>query len=369
MNWGDYYRLFGNLNALFDETIEMYDSITTKYINSPNIKIDAKELLDKAKGEFEALKRLYSIAKVENRNPYSLINLEMDRILPKFRNNEFFMVVDAKRKGEKVKTLLRYNLTTFENDLRNQEIDYTDGGEVSFMYIYAYTKYWSWLLDQKPVYTYVELVRSFEFQTEGTEFEERNNEELFIELILKQYAKPNQAFQEVTLYLDSLKSETYRKTLLYYVRDKVYSLYQLREIKEVQDSKHKNSSNEALQEFYTLFMELLNSVYKIGERPSIDAPKEIAPPPSNSPTLIWNGNKNTLIDVFYQLKMMSTKKGGNYLPFLDNTNEEIADFLKANFAIFKNTTTKTIETTLSREDLRPKKSTGKISLVEGFMDE
>lgn len=369
MNWGYYYRLFGNLNALFRKTVETYDEITIKYINSPNEIQSTKELLDNAKREFEALKRLYSIAKAENQNAYSLINLELDRILPIFQNNEFFMVVDATEGDKEVQTLLKYDLTTFKTDLKNQEIDFTDGGEVAFYYIYAYTQYWFWLNRQKPVYTYIGYRRSFEGDDVfGMKVEERNQGELFIEVILEQYAKPNEAFQEVTLFLDSLESEAHRKTLLYYVRDKVYSLYQLGEIKEVIDSKHKKSSKEALHTFYTAFMELLNNVYNVSERPSIDVAKEVEPPLSNSPTLIWNGNKNTLIDIFYQLKTMITKKGGNYLPFLDNTNEEIAAFLKANFAIFKNTTTKTIETTLSKEDLRPKKSTGKISLVEGFMD-
>lgn len=368
MNWGYYYRLFGNLNALFSKTIEIYDTITFKQANSSDIKHSTKELLDKAKGEFEALKRFYFITKAENQNPYALINLELAKILPTFRNDEFYFVIEGNKSDKKVQTLLRYNLTDFKEGLEKQELNDVDGIEVILYYIYAYTKYWSWLQDQKPVYTYVEYIRSFEVNLDGTRYEEMNKEELFIGLILEQYAKPNQAFQEVTLFLDSLESETHRKTLLYYVRDRVYSLYQLEGIREAMNSKHKNSSKEALQAFYTAFMELLNSVYNVSERPSIDAPKEIAPPPSNSPTLIWNGNKNTLIDIFYQLKMMTTKKGGSYLPILDNTNEEIADFLKANFAVFKSTTTKTIETTLSRADLRPKKSTGKISLIEGFMD-
>jgi hypothetical protein len=366
MNWGDYYRLFGNLNALFSETIEIYDTITFKQANSSDIKHSTKELLDKAKGEFEALKRFYSIAKAENRNAYSLINLEIDRILPKFRNNEFFMVVDAKKGDKEVQTLLRHNLMDFKEGLEKQELNDVDGIEVILYYIYAYTKYWSWLQDQKPVYTYVEYIRSFEVNLDGTRYEEMNKEELFIGLILEQYVKPNQAFQEVTLFLDSLESETYRKTLLYYVRDRVYSLYQLEGIREAMNSKHKKSTKEALQAFYTAFMELLNSVYNVSERPSIDAPKEIAPPPTNSSTLIWNGNKNTLGDVFHQLTKLTNKDGK---PFLGSSQDDILAFLKANFDVFQESTLGTIKTNFSSTDKKPKIDANKISLKRGFYKE
>lgn len=365
MNWGYYYRLFGNLKALFAETIETYDTITTKHINSSDEERLVKDLLDYAKGEFEALKRNYFIAKANNQNPYALINSEIDKILPMFRNNEFYLVKDAFQGGKPIKTLLNYKLDVFKEDLRRQELDLTDGGKVSFYYIYSHTQYWSWLLDQKPVYTYVEFRRSFEGNVFGMEIKERNQEELFIELILEQYANPNQAFQEVTLFLDSLESEAYRKTLLYYVRDKVYSLFQLGEIKEIIDSKHKNSSKEALQAFYTAFMELLNDVYKVKERLSITVSSD-EPKPTNSPTLIWNGNKNTLGDVFHQLTKMKNKDGK---PFLGSSQDDILAFLKANFDVFQESTLGTIKTNFSSTDKKPKIDANKISLKRGFYKE
>ena len=70
---------------------------------------------------------------------------------------------------------------------------------------------------------------------------------------------------------------------------------------------------------------------------------EIANPQSNLMTnnlkLNWNGNKNVLIDIFYQLKRIKGKDN-NFL--ITNSNEEISQFLKENFDCFANTKLSTI---------------------------
>jgi hypothetical protein len=72
----------------------------------------------------------------------------------------------------------------------------------------------------------------------------------------------------------------------------------------------------------------------------------------HSPKLLWNGNNNVLIDIFYQLMTMTNSKGQEYIP---NGPQEVADFLQANFACFNDTKVSTIYGSLkpSKENQRP----------------
>jgi hypothetical protein len=78
--------------------------------------------------------------------------------------------------------------------------------------------------------------------------------------------------------------------------------------------------------------------------------------------LTWNGQKNTLADVFYQLKMLYNDKGQ---PFLDASNEALAQFLKDNFECFKDTSIGTIQNYFEMPEKRPKKTKDKIHLKRG----
>ncbi len=87
------------------------------------------------------------------------------------------------------------------------------------------------------------------------------------------------------------------------------------------------------------------------------------PTPAQGKRLIWNGAKNALADVFYQLKNLNTDEKK---PFLDASYERIAEFLKMNFECFNDTQIRTIKEYLEKDEKRPKKSTSKISVMRGF---
>lgn len=87
------------------------------------------------------------------------------------------------------------------------------------------------------------------------------------------------------------------------------------------------------------------------------------PTPAQVKRLIWNGGKNALADVFYQLKTLCTDENK---PFLDASNEQIAEFLKMNFECFNDTQISTIKEYLEKDEKRPKKATSKISVMRGF---
>lgn len=84
---------------------------------------------------------------------------------------------------------------------------------------------------------------------------------------------------------------------------------------------------------------------------------------NSNPRLIWNGKKNTLADVFYQLKKMN---GSNNQPYLEGSDTDIAIFLKNNFECFKDNSIETILNYFRREDSRPKLGKNKLTIVKGF---
>lgn len=87
---------------------------------------------------------------------------------------------------------------------------------------------------------------------------------------------------------------------------------------------------------------------------------EVLPVPKR---LVWNGQKNALADIFYQLKTMVTEKGQ---PLLDASNEVLAQFLKGNFECFKNTSLGAIQNYFEMPEKRTsKKSKDKITLTRG----
>jgi hypothetical protein len=79
---------------------------------------------------------------------------------------------------------------------------------------------------------------------------------------------------------------------------------------------------------------------------------------NTSVKLDWNGQRNVLIDIFYQYKRTYTK---DKKPVLSNSNEEIAYFLKNAFTCFENTKVDTIKTQLNKSD-RPKKTENRIKV-------
>jgi len=68
--------------------------------------------------------------------------------------------------------------------------------------------------------------------------------------------------------------------------------------------------------------------------------------------LTWNGQKNVLTDIFYQLKRTYNNKQE---PLLPNSNEDIALFLKNNFECFSDTAISTIIGMLKTKE-RPRKT-------------
>jgi hypothetical protein len=79
---------------------------------------------------------------------------------------------------------------------------------------------------------------------------------------------------------------------------------------------------------------------------------------NSSLKLDWNGQRNVLIDIFYQYKREYTK---DKKPIVSNSNEEIAYFLKNAFTCFENTKVNTIKTQLNKSD-RPKKTEKRIKV-------
>jgi len=66
--------------------------------------------------------------------------------------------------------------------------------------------------------------------------------------------------------------------------------------------------------------------------------------------LNWNCQKNVLYDLIAQLK---TRTGSKGLPFIDNSNAEIALFLIQHIVQFENNKQSTVEKELSKRAVRP----------------
>lgn len=81
-------------------------------------------------------------------------------------------------------------------------------------------------------------------------------------------------------------------------------------------------------------------------------------PKGKTKKLIWNGQSNTLIHLFYQLKKTN---GKDNRPLLNNTIEDIANFLKESFECFENTKVNTIMAQL-KKTAPPQKSTKTIQI-------
>ena len=103
---------------------------------------------------------------------------------------------------------------------------------------------------------------------------------------------------------------------------------------------------EFLKEQYSIYLEL------------IKLDKDSQYTNNSSIKLDWNGQRNVLIDIFYQYKRTHTK---DKKPILSNSNEEIAYFLKNAFTCFENTKVDTIKTQLNKSD-RPKKTENRIKV-------
>ena len=157
---------------------------------------------------------------------------------------------------------------------------------------------------------------------------------------IKKYKTLREKFEYIsselkTLYYEKIKmDETYFKTTKAEVRVNSYNLL-INVIKSLIDF---------LKEQYSTYLEL------------IKLDKDSQYTNNSSVKLNWNGQKNVLIDIFYQYKRANTKEKK---PILSNTNEEIAYFLKNAFTCFENTKIDTIKTQLNKSD-RPKKTEKRI---------
>jgi hypothetical protein len=375
MYWYEHYQMFDNLNRAINEYVFSNTEITIyggyPFAYDKQYKVKTNDLFKHAQHHLGQLKLSY-YNRLKTENVYKAIDNELKDIIKEFVNNKFTYSLTT-NEGEKV--LLFYELDVLYSDLESGKIKGEAHTSQTFFLLCSYIYYWRWLHEQNPLHIDISIHRKVNAPTGEGVFSQygtvhQPDEELVLDIILTKWNEPFKTFQELQLYLNSLE-ESNRKTWVFFVRDKAYKYFQVGDIRYkknlVPHIDHSKRTLDDLKIFYTQFMGYLDDVYGAS---SIHKTNEPTMTNNNtpSPKLIWNGNNNTLIDIFHQLKMMHITKGGKTLPYLDNTYEEIALFLKNNFAVFSNTTTKTIETTLSKEDLKPQKSTGKITLIQGFKE-
>jgi hypothetical protein len=159
---------------------------------------------------------------------------------------------------------------------------------------------------------------------------------------IKKYKTLKEKFEYISIelknmYFEKLKvDEHYFKTTL--PEERVISFNIIFEIID--------STINFLKEQYTIYNELLK-IDKDSYFNNISTTK-----------IVWNGQKNVLIDIFYQYKREYTK---DKKPIISNSNEEIAHFLKNTFSCFENTKIDTIKTQLNKSD-RPKKAENRLKI-------
>jgi hypothetical protein len=382
MDWFESYQMFNKLdaeisNAFSNQTVIMlYDGDSDGKGHRFNKKVSKiNEWVNHHLGQFKVEYREKS-KKISN--IYTLIDSELKDLINRFADNKFNIIVDGHKEkevnGKKQKTptkiYFHYELAMLYEDLKNKRLKAESSESLTFYLLWAHVEYWNWLHQQNPLHLDIRTARMCNSTTGelmGIACEHENDEEMLIDLIITKGQSPYQTFSELQSFLDSLNNESRCKTLIFYVRDKAHSFFLLEGNKNgfklARDIDRQTRSKEELQAFYKQFIGYINQVYGTIENPSMKKSNNA----STTPKLIWNGNKNTLIDIFYQLKNMPAMKGNKALPLLDNTYEEIAIFLKENFETFKETKVKTIETVLTKGDQKPTKPNGKISLVRGFI--
>lgn len=94
----------------------------------------------------------------------------------------------------------------------------------------------------------------------------------------------------------------------------------------------------------------------------LDNMQDEEPNPVVTPRLIWNGQQNTLPDVFRQLRELDAPNGQKYLVA---SNEDLAVFLRNNFDCFKDIQIGTIVQYFTKVEKRPQKAKSKITLKKG----
>lgn len=362
MEWFKYYRIFNKLKEELETNFKHQEKVLVYYNDNQTDSYyqTVEYIKEKVNGYLEEYKLQYTQNNKIVKNSFELIESELRKITSHFEKGTFNIKVNKDNieivDEEDVKSsgvFLYYKLDELYDDLEIRRIKGNSRECIVLCLLWAYVRYWFWLHEQHPAFPHILSARSLGLQIKEP------IEESIIDLILSKYTRPYKAFQEISLFLESVDNSSLLKSLEFYIKDKVYSLYLLEKIKGNNLNRtHKNSSKAALQAFYYDFMDLMNESYNLSKEQQVN--------PNNKLKLIWNGNKNTLIDIFYQLRNMPSMKGSNNFPLLDNTYEEIAIFLKENFDIFRDTKIKTIEDVLTKESQKPKKPNSKITLKKGF---
>lgn len=80
--------------------------------------------------------------------------------------------------------------------------------------------------------------------------------------------------------------------------------------------------------------------------------------------LIWNGKANALADIFFQLRELKTADGK---PFLEGSNDDLAEFLIKNFVCFEDNKIGTVRTYFDRSkpNKRPQLAKHKLTITRG----
>lgn len=85
--------------------------------------------------------------------------------------------------------------------------------------------------------------------------------------------------------------------------------------------------------------------------------------PTQGKRLIWNGAKNALAYIFFQLKYEHLTESNT--PVLDASNEDLAEFLKANFECFKDDKITSIMAMFENREKHPQKGKNRFVVSRG----
>lgn len=367
MQWLEHYQMFKKLKSEIENAFKKKDKILF-YFKDDNSRHQYYKTVEHIEEWVSHYFEQYKLQYIQNsktiHNPFRLIDNELKDILTHFTDRKFNIIVkghNVKRvNGEEIKTptsiLLYYSLSRFYEDLENGKIKGEYQESTTFYMLWAYVKYWFWLHEQHPAFSYLLFARSI-----GLYIEDQPDEETIIDLILIKNVRPHRAFQQISLFLGLIDDNSLLTSLKFYIRDKVYSLYQLEKIRSnVLNINHKNSSKEALQAFYYEFMELMKESFDVKEKEArvkiSDAPKK--------PLLVWNGTKFILLNIFYIKNVFVENEDGDLVPLLAISNPKLVKFIKENFNIYNSTKESTIESALNARKI-PTKSQNKIQVILG----
>jgi hypothetical protein len=371
MEWYKYYDMFNLINEHIEKELLIKDTIKI-YGGYPfatkDFVINISKLEEHANHHFEQLKNVY-IEKSKRQNIYSCIDSELKDIIVNFANNQYTYSF-VSNEGQKV--LLYYYIDRLIQDLTNNQLKGEARNSQTFYRLWAYSRYWFWLHKQNKTYGRLLNYRPYNVKeappNKKTGMPYREDNDLILEIILTNDNNPYNIIEELVLYLNNIQQESTRRAAIFKIKKIAYDYYQ-KDRKEYPRALplaaiNLSKNKEKLKEQYIQIIDYLNEIYGINI--STTKTNENARPTTHNQKLIWNGQKNTLVDIFHQLRNMTVNKKGTPIPLIDNSYDEIATFLKENFHCFDNTTLRTVHTTLTKEENKPKKSTNKITLIQGF---